>query len=307
MQQKATMEDIISAYQQTGSVWKAGKHLGLVGQSVWERLKSIDYPMASRSWTKEEIEELKNLSNHCPIGEIARRLGRPYHGIANKMSRLGLTGGKLSKEKSIPRGQGYDKATTQRRTSKLNTYQGSLKQFCRSEGINIESFARAVQRHFPDFWKEYTESRSDLEETVCPYCGDAFFPMSKKQKMCTRKCSDTARKDRQYFGGKRRQTIGLASGICQLCERKVKKGLSSHHVLGKENDPENDYLIALCQGCHKIVSLLAGRNFIKKVEAWENLIQLCLLRNVKTLMPETTSVYTCVEIKEIKEEEEYGT
>jgi len=57
----------------------------------------------------------------------------------------------------------------------------------------------------------------------------------------------------EYFGGNRLNTIGLISKTCQLCMRKVEKGLSSHHIIGKEKDPENQYLIALCSGCHKLV------------------------------------------------------
>jgi hypothetical protein len=49
-------------------------------------------------------------------------------------------------------------------------------------------------------------------------------------------------------------------------------------MIGKENDPNNDWLIALCPGCHQIVTILGGRNFAGTPEVWESLIQLVLIR-----------------------------
>ncbi len=49
--QKATNQEIIDAYKATGSIWRAAKALGLCGQSVWERLRALGYPIASRKWS----------------------------------------------------------------------------------------------------------------------------------------------------------------------------------------------------------------------------------------------------------------
>ena len=73
-------------------------------------------------------------------------------------------------------------------------------------------------------------------------------------------------------------TVGLAERICQLCGKENPKGLSSHHVLGKENDPHNVDLIALCPGCHHIVGVLGGREFIDDSKTWERLIAFAWLR-----------------------------
>jgi hypothetical protein len=108
----------------------------------------------------------------------------------------------------------------------------------------------------------------------CPNCRATFYPTTKKQIACTRKCQANYLSDQKYFGGKRNTTIGLAEGVCQLCRQKWDKGLSSHHVLGKKNDPENTCLIALCRGCHDIVGLLTRRGFVDEAVGWENLIHL---------------------------------
>jgi hypothetical protein len=56
--------------------------------------------------------------------------------------------------------------------------------------------------------------------------------------------------------------------------------LSSHHVIGKQNDPNNEYLIALCSGCHQVVGSLAGRTFVDEEQGWENLVSLVLMRRL---------------------------
>jgi molybdenum-dependent DNA-binding transcriptional regulator ModE len=40
---KHTVEELIEAYKETGSVWKAGKKLGIPGQSVHSRLSALGY------------------------------------------------------------------------------------------------------------------------------------------------------------------------------------------------------------------------------------------------------------------------
>jgi len=273
-------DQIVAAYKDTGSIWKAGKRLGLCGQTVHERLRTLGYTkLLNRRWEADELAELTALAGHTTIGEIARRLGRPYAGVALMISRCGLASNFGNRgTRKIRRGAGYDKATTRKRLRALMRFDRSLRSFCVAQSIDVESFVQACQRHFPDRWTEYTRIHADLKSAVCPYCKATYYPMSKKQRSCTRKCAETARRDTAYFGGNRRKTIGLADGVCQLCGVKKERGLSSHHLIGKENDPENELLIALCPGCHHVVGQLAGRRFVDTPAGWENLINLVVLR-----------------------------
>jgi hypothetical protein len=52
---KFETEEIVSAYLRTGSVWKAGKLLGMAGQSVHERLRAIGHPLSNRRDRRIEI------------------------------------------------------------------------------------------------------------------------------------------------------------------------------------------------------------------------------------------------------------
>lgn len=277
---RLTNEQIIEAYKETGSVWAAGKKLGMAGQSVHERLQKLNYPLANRMWTEEEYEELKKLKeSNLTIAQIANRLGRPYAGIALKISRLGLgdhAGNKGSKK--IPRGKGYDKVSVKKYIQEIELLDIKVTNYAKKNSLEIESLANAIEKHFPEWWIEHRRSHSDLPEIACPNCNNNFIPFTKKQIYCSRKCGNDYRIDQSYFGGNRKNTIGLAEKLCQLCGRANIKGLSSHHVIGKENDPENQYLIALCPGCHQIVTILGGRTFTGEPEVWEALIQLVMMR-----------------------------
>jgi 5-methylcytosine-specific restriction endonuclease McrA len=291
-----TNEQVIEAYQQTGSVWAAGKKLGMAGQSVHERLQKIGYPMANQKWTDEEYAELKKLKEaNLTIAQIASRLGRPYAGVALKISRLGLGDHAGNKGlRKIPRGQGYDKTSLKKYISDIDFYDEKVTTYAKKNGLDIETLAQAIERHFPEWWIDHRRAHSDLPEIPCPHCKNMFIPFTKKQIYCSRRCGELYRVDQNYFGGKRHTTIGLAEKTCQLCGRSNVEGISSHHVIGKENDPDNEYLIALCRGCHQIVTILGGRIFTGEPEVWEALIQLVMLR--KKGAPGGVSAYVEIDI-----------
>jgi len=300
---KATSQEIIAAYKETGSVWKAAKILGMSGQTVHERLKALDYKLPGENWSVEEVEELKSLVGQLTIGQIANRLGRPYNGVAIKISRLGVGerfGNKVSGK--IPRTENYRKINILKYMDEIDAQKTTITKYAKQNGLNVETLARCVQRYDLDWWNKYSEEHATGPKVACPNCNDLFYPQSKKQVFCTRKCSNDYRVDQSYFGGKRKETIGLAEGVCQLCGRHVTKGLSSHHVIGKENDPNNDFLIALCQGCHQIVTIMGGRSFIMNPETWESLIQLVILRREGARSP-NVGVYAYVEIEVTKDNE----
>lgn len=297
---RATIEEIVDAYRTHGSVWQAAKALGLCGQSVWERLRSIDYPLGGRRWTSAEIEELRTLASTCPLAEIARRLGRTYAGLACKLSELEIPMSAPGRPLKVPRGAGYDKDSIAKHLKATESFSGTMTQYCRANSIDIESLVRCFQKFFPERWEEYTKSHSPLMVKECEYCHREFHPTMGKQRTCSRKCSSDSRRDRAYFGGNRRNTIGLTAGVCQLCGRDDVKGLSSHHVFGKENDPENEVLIALCPGCHQLVGILASRKFVDANEGWEALINLVMLRRTAGRV---NGYHTCVEIEPMTDDE----
>jgi hypothetical protein len=305
--QRVTIEQVVAAYRETGSVWKAGARLGVAGQTVHERLRAVGYPIAARRWTSEETAELQRLiDNGVPLAEVAHRLGRTYAGVACRASRTGSKSTPVRRRK-IPRGAGYDKVSVGKHLKVIETGKLRPTQYARAQGLEINALVSALQKHYAERWQVYLASHDPLPGKTCEYCDETFIPANGKQRFCTRQCSITARADAGYFGGKRRETVGLAEGRCQLCARTDVKGLSSHHVLGKENDPLNDVLIALCHGCHQIVTLLGARTFTDDPRAWEALISLAWMRRHGAELAIGTSekvVYTEVTI-EISEADEW--
>lgn len=235
--------------------------------------------MESSDWSDAEVEQLRALVNEMTIAQIANRLGRTYNAVALKISRLGIgTNWGNRQVKKIPKGIKYSKPKITEYLQLLEQEPMSLNKFAKEHGLKTDNLTNAIRRFYPEWMDAYGSENAVRPKTKCPYCGDEFWPLTHKQIFCTKKCADDNRSDQSYFGGRRRETIGWADGICQLCNQHTPKGLSSHHIRGKENDPDNAHLIALCSGCHNIVTLVAGRRFAATVESWEVLIQLVLLR-----------------------------
>lgn len=272
--QKATNEQIIAAYYETGSVWRAAEKLGMAGQTVHGRLKSLGHKVGTR-WTNDEIDRLTQLAGKRTIGQISDALGRSYASVACKLGDLELSG-YIPPPTKIPRGQGYDKVSIRKHMKAIDESEKTIASHARANGLNVETLIRAIERSYPEWWISYRESHTDLAETQCPYCGKNFYPSTKKQTYCSRRCADQRRTDESYFGGNRRNTIGLAERTCQICGRSDIPGLSSHHMLGKQNDPDNEHLIALCQGCHKIITMLGARTWT--AEQWEAIVSLSIIR-----------------------------
>lgn len=300
---RATNEEIVSAYRETGSIWKAGRKLGLAGQTVHGLLRGIGHPVGS-AWSPEEEDRLSELVGAATIGQIADELGRSYAAIACKIHEMGIGSrhGNRIKRK-IPRGSGFDKASVSKYIKEIEASKIPITKWARQRGMLVDSLILAIEKYHPAWWVEYRGKISYLSEATCPNCKGKFYPSNTRQVCCSRQCTSRHRTNKHYFSGKRGTTIGLASGTCQCCGRQPKKGLSSHHVFGKENDPENDFLVALCAGCHKVITALGAVNFNE--EQWEALIIFSWMRKHGD-DPECRkkALHVCVDIDSYEEDEE---
>lgn len=195
--------------------------------------------------------------------------------------------------RKIPRNRGYDKASMSKHRTALLKLDPDFKgkplanTYARNNKLIPDFFVRSWLNYFPDTPIMYLGNE-------CKYCGKYFAYSKKTQRFCSPKCSADSRRDIEYFGGKRRSTIGLAEGICQLCGSMPARGLASHHVWGKANDM--NYLVALCPGCHKLVGDLAVRTFVDDPEQVERLIALAWMRHYG---PQKMHVKATVKIKPI--------
>jgi hypothetical protein len=221
--------------------------------------------------------------------EYAREHKLPFCAAVIQMTREIKSGGVPRSKKSVPAGSGLTQKRLKQLVKDLGQYEGKFRAFCRMHGISQATFALALADKHTGFWEEYA-AKNNLSLIECSYCRNFFFPVTVKQLTCSTRCTSMAKQDDSYFGGMRRFTLGMADGICQLCGAEKKKGLSSHHVIGKKNDPENECLVALCVGCHDLITKLSLRKFLATSEGWERLIVMTMTRRLAEVQEKNLAV-----------------
>jgi hypothetical protein len=233
--------------------------------------------MAHQKWNPDELAEAHSLSRQGEaLGQIAARVGRTYNAVALKLSRKGIRS-KHTDWRWKPRHRsGLTKTRVAAFAKKLEGGKTTVRRLARMEEIAITPLVDALQFHEPKRWRRYVDGHSVLGIRTCPGCSVDFVPLTRKQQFCTVRCREAHRRNMTYFGGRRMEAVGLREGICQLRQEKSDKWLSAHHVLGKENDPKNAALIALCRGCHDIVTRLSAKPWVERSELIADLISLVL-------------------------------
>jgi hypothetical protein len=246
------------------------------GESKWH--------VASLSWTEPEIELLKSLlSKGLELDEIASRLNRTYLGTAHKAAAVLTLGERGGKPLKVPRGKGLSKREVSKLWGSVKGWSKTWAGFCRRHKIDAVLAASAMDLYFPDEWPAEA-ARLGLEKASCPGCAAFFYRAKVKGRAtCSNRCTGRIRRDSEYFDGMRMEAVGMAEGVCQVCMVKPKRGLSAHHVLGKGNDPDNKLMVALCVGCHQLVTDLSLRGFLFDSAAWVRLIKLVLMRKYVNL------------------------
>lgn len=155
--------ELAQAYYRTGSVWKAGKEVGLSGQTAHARLRRLGIVTPIRVFTDEERETLKLCyTDHADNGTLdllAMQLGRTKQFICRQARDLGLTNQKRPAKK-----QGSWKYMEEAKARKLferfrKCKRGSIAQWCKKQGFDDLGFSRTMQRFFPDEWEMVVELR----------------------------------------------------------------------------------------------------------------------------------------------------
>ncbi len=108
---KASDKEILAVYAETGSVWAAGKVLGMCGQSVHERLLRLNANKSQNLFSEADATRLKaDYFQYVSTGrlkELAMEMGRTRQFLCRQASKLGLTDKKRSKsEKALAKVRG---------------------------------------------------------------------------------------------------------------------------------------------------------------------------------------------------------
>lgn len=178
--------------------------------------------------------------------------------------------------RDIPRGKGYDKSSITKHLGIYQVYQegqyANGNAYARKNGMIPDFFERSLDKYFP------LSHKIPFLYNSCQYCKRSFAYSVKTQRFCSPKCASDKKRDKEYFAGNRRNTVGLAEKICQICGANPKKGIASHHVFGKAKDPKGKTLVALCPSCHDLVTKLGIRISVNDPVFWEKLQHYSKLR-----------------------------
>src|SRR5207247_1848341 len=166
---RVTNEEVVAAYKDTGSVWKAAKRLGVCGQSVHERLRRLGHRMTHQTWTVEEVREARSLASQGePMAQIASRLGRTYSAVALKLSRLGIGSQHKGWRWKPRRKMILSKGRVAALGRKLERGAATLRRWPPPEGVAITPLVDALQVYEPERWRRYVEHHSNLSRRPCP-------------------------------------------------------------------------------------------------------------------------------------------
>jgi len=173
--QKATDEELISAYDKEKSVWKVAKQFGMCGQSVHERLAKVGVIEHINLWTSDNDEFLKRYYlEYRDVGKLeslAGHMGRTKHFICRQAKRLGLTNMShprpyISTWKYKPR------EVAEAIWEKFKNSRGTLTQFCAKNKYDQLGFSKCMKNHFADEWDYVIELKAP-KQTMYRY-GRAF-------------------------------------------------------------------------------------------------------------------------------------
>ena len=157
---KRTDEQIIAAYEEHGSVWRAGGALGVCGQTVHERLVKLGRIRPMNVFAPEEEKRLREeyvvYRDAGKLDDLARDMGRTKHFICRKARAIGLTDRRAPKVynavwKYLP------KEAAQAIFNKFKASSMGMGKYCATHGYDDLGFSRCMQFHFAEEWEHVLE------------------------------------------------------------------------------------------------------------------------------------------------------
>ena len=155
---KVSDQEVIDAYRNHGSVWKASKHLGICGQSISERLRRLGFDN-SRNWTQEELDLLCEMykRQRPNLDELAAILGRNKTNICRKARQFGFT------DQARKKGGKYEHLDKQRVLELFNLFDQlqplCMREFCKMQGYWCHSLSTLFKKYAPERYKEITKAK----------------------------------------------------------------------------------------------------------------------------------------------------
>lgn len=157
---KVTDEQLVAAYEETGSVWKAGAVLGIGGQSVHERLVKIGKAKPMNTFTDEERDYLKinyaAYANTGRLSDLAEKMGRAKQFLCRQARELGLTDQKR-KRHYISTWKYMPEETAQVIWDDFKASRLGMGAYCRKHGYDDLGFSKRMKELFYDEYEHVIE------------------------------------------------------------------------------------------------------------------------------------------------------
>lgn len=154
---------LVDAYRETGSCWKAGKLVGLSGQTAWEKLKRLGAMTPVNLWTEADGQRLRAeyllYRNAGRLDVLAMEMGRTKAYLCKQAKRLNLTDPRHARPyastwKHMP------EAVAEGWLEKFRSSRLGMGAFCRKNGIDDLGFATTMRRFFPAEYEALVESKA---------------------------------------------------------------------------------------------------------------------------------------------------
>jgi len=158
---KATDHEIRAAYAEHGSVWKAGKALGMCGQSVHERLVKIGANHGHNVFTKEDDTKIMlryaRYRDEGRLQDLADEMGRDKTTLCGRAGKLGLTDPSCVRL-NLRTWKGMSRSDARMWMDRFKESGQPLGEFCAKEGIGEVGFWMTMTRHFADEYDKAVEA-----------------------------------------------------------------------------------------------------------------------------------------------------
>ncbi len=160
---KATDAEIIAAYEEHGSVWKAAAALGMCGQTVHERLVRLGKNGKIRVFTEAETQRLREqYQAHAAAGTLqalADDMGRTKQFICRKAGQLGLTNPERPKD-YMRKYQDIPRETAVALFEKWKKSRKTLSAFAKNNGFGPNGLSSLFHYHLGAEYEAAKEQRN---------------------------------------------------------------------------------------------------------------------------------------------------
>lgn len=167
-----------------------GKEVGCTAENVCRVMKKLNIPRRDRTWTKEQLDKLKKLSEEFTFSEIAKEIGKSHDATRTKAIQLGIKSsynpGEETKKEEVRKkisatlqGKTTDEwsgfsDSERKRIRKSEPYKLWRQEVFKKAGFKCEDCGKGgyLEAHHIKLFSEYPKGRLDINngKALCKKC-----------------------------------------------------------------------------------------------------------------------------------------